>query len=818
MESTLRFTLYDYLGRPSARYLVSAADLDKPKPQPQTGHLVLVVDASGSMSWDITAVKGMVEKLLTLEEYRDADLLVSLLTYSSSGDLVSHFERVRVADIMQPGSRYVEEIRRIRTRGLTCISQGLRAAAALVRAGETTCITLHSDGWANDTSPGAERRALDTVVEEIRKLPGVFVNTIAYRASSDFKLLAYVANACSGVCFQTPSAKEVFDALHSASDLLVGSAAPTHDLALGDASYQTFVSVRGRKVLGAAGNLSVRGLSTADDAKVYRYRQVDEATYANSHDEVCGETATSDPILAFALGQIAEGNLTAAKYALVTLRDTQLIERHARALTNAQVADLTADLNKAIFRDLGIVSTGPYGLPNAKQMPVLGILSILADNASDVSVSLTALSREYVRRGVRRITGSRLEDGTVETPWVKTAFRGDPDWGQVSSFDLNRNNATVNMLVTRPIDLVRADDDQIIAEVAGIKLDGLKTYNNYTIVGDGILNVTALTIRIANKRLFRALVAAGVLPDGNFDPTEAHLVRLDSRPLVAYDAAFEPKAFAGVFGTLAGIKTVSSILAACLKERSDSFSDVQVAELKRHYLSPALYLNLPTTTEYTDLQQALSNGTVDTRISYKVDVGSRQILNLSEMHSANKFLDRMFTVTVAGEPQKKPSFGTYWDKPSYGRKTLSARTKIGPVDTLMTPIFEDFLNLAPNGSVAAVLDSAGVDLDVSAKFVRAMRGQMGAEDAVEVFSDVRRLLDDALEQTFRSRISPLVFYVGATGLMPEGLAGRALTAEQAKERYPDLGIGKDETDGLFYEVGQDTIITVYPKAEYYSTV
>ena len=55
----------------------------------------------------------------------------------------------------------------------------------------------------------------------------------------------------------------------------------------------------------------------------------------------------------------------------------------------------------------------------------------------------------------------------------------------------------------------------------------------------------------------------------------------------------------------------------------------QIAELKAHYLSSSLYFTSPTTTHYADLQTALSKGEVDTRLSYKIDVGNAEITALA---------------------------------------------------------------------------------------------------------------------------------------------------------------------------------------------
>lgn len=452
----------------------------------------------------------------------------------------------------------------------------------------------------------------------------------------------------------------------------------------------------------------------------------------------------------------------------------------------------------------------------ANQKSVLDVLGILSEYASDIEVDLVRLRDGYKRRGVKRIPGVRKEDGTVEKPRMKTAYRDNGDWAKVSSFDINRNNATCNMLVTRAINLVKADDDTVINEVAGIKLD-LKSYNNYTLVGDGTLNLGRLFVRIGNKRLFRALVAAQVLPDTDFDPKATYEIVFEGRPLIAYDASFEPTMFDGVFTRVARLKVLSSILTACMKEQSDQFTAEQIQALKDHYLSTSLYVNFPTTNEYADLQQALADGIIDTRLSYKVDFGTPTILNLGELYSANEFLGRRFTLSRNGAEEKKPKFDMRWDAGvTYGYKGITARTKLNACDDLMFPIFEDFLGMKATGQVEAILADAGLDADFAAKFLAAAHGKTSKDTAVEVFTDARRAVDRAIERTFRDKLCPFVFYVGATGLIPDEFNCRAMTAEQVKEKYPDLTIGKSEAEGTFYEVN-GTILCVYVKPEYFST-
>jgi hypothetical protein len=169
-----------------------------------------------------------------------------------------------------------------------------------------------------------------------------------------------------------------------------------------------------------------------------------------------------------------------------------------------------------------------------------------------------------------------------------------------------------------------------------------------------------------------------------------------------------------------------------------------------------------------------------------------------------------------GQQVEKPKFEDALDGTwTYRHKQLSAKTKVTKVDDLMKKLFDDFLGLKPNGSAAAVLEAVGAkDL---AKIVRE-RGkgkQPSRKTFVEALDDARKKLEARQEAVFRSKLTPLVFYIGATGLLPDEIDAKALTADQITAKYPELALSKDEKEGMFFEVG-DTILTVYAKTEYFS--
>jgi hypothetical protein len=209
-------------------------------------------------------------------------------------------------------------------------------------------------------------------------------------------------------------------------------------------------------------------------------------------------------------------------------------------------------------------------------------------------------------------------------------------------------------------------------------------------------------------------------------------------------------------------------------------------------------------------------------VSYKVDIGSREILNLSKLHSANKCLERFFTAETTDEngkvtTVKKPKMTLFWDETvNFDYKKLSARTKITPVDDLMKPIFEDFLGLGEGDALTTALKFIGAaDLldDVQAVVERTV----DQDTAIETLAELGAQADRLMNRIFRENISPLVFYIGSAGLVPDEFGVKAQTADDISEAYPDLKLSKAEKEGTFFDLPNGTIITVFIKSEYFST-
>lgn len=802
------FALRSFSGKPHSFFRVERDDLKSQAKtsQKNPSHHILVVDRSGSMYGDMDPLKVMIEKLLTLGEFNDPSLRVSLVSYSSQGDVTLHFKKATVSEVMAASSPHLKAIRALRATALTCISQGLKMAETLIDDSEVTCVTLHTDGFANDSSPSAESRAISAVVESFKKHPSVFVNTIAYRGYCDFTLLSGISNALSGVCIQAKDIRQVHDAIHGAMSLLVGSMSPAIEVPRGNAQYLTFVSKSSGKILGATDNLLVRGLAEKDDRVAYRYFEISEEQYLKSSED----PIPTEAVLAFARAQISEGRLNAAKYALVATKNEALLKAHAKALVSSDVAAFAAGVESEIFKPTSYTPSKDYGL-STKGPSVLSVLSILDKSAKSLSVNLPVLLAGYQRRGVKRIPGSREEGKTeVIQPLYESRRRSEGDgWVEVNGFELNRNTATVNMLLSQEIDIFPTGGKEKVASVAGISLDKLRSYNNYTIVSDGSLNVSQVLFRTSDKRCFRELKEAGAVT-GEYKPNEPFAIDFSEMPLVAYDAAFDAISPAEI-RKVAQLTVLSKILSGMTKGESASLTGDQVTELKKFYLTPALNFSPPTTTVYADLAEAIASGQVDSRLSYKIDLGYSALSSVSKLDSGNAYLQRRFTLSKAGKEIDKPTLLDLQGS-KIGLKTLSSRTKLDEVDTLSMPVYESLFNM----SAVEVLNDLASEAGFEADRLRAAVSGSDKEELVSIASEASKKVDQTIESFF-DRVRPLSFYIGATGLVPDNLGATALTADQFSTRFPDTKLSKKEKEeGTFFLLPNGLVITVYVENVHFS--
>ena len=807
-----KFKLYNFAGKPVSYWTAAEEKLNlataTTKNEPKVSHHIRIIDASGSMCCDLEALKQQLEKEMTLDEYKRSDLHVSLISYASDGDCKLHFEHAPITEIMKANSSMIKVLRSISTRGCTGISQSLRMALGLVRKGELTGISLHSDGYANDPSPSREYAAIDAICKELAQA-NVFVNTVAYRESSDFKFLSKIANAVSGKCVLARSVKEVYDAIYDTSTVLNKAAVPVTIYEPKGADFVVLVSPTAKRINGSSGDLKVTGLTQTDTGSVYRFKKVTEAEYGHPGSGI----QSGDAVYAFAAANLADGRINTAKYALVSTFNKALAEKHAKALTNAQLAAMTEDVQAVVFGTQAkpVNPSGPLDFSGTTS--VLKVLQTLDANREELEIDIEHLQSVYKRRGLKRVNGTRDANGNLVAPAFGTKLASESKWVPLGSFDINRNAASVNLTIARPCKLIKVADGAEITAVCGVKVDKLSTFNAYTIVGDGELNVPEIKIRckdFAANRFSKCSFDNAAIGAPELRCGAESVIDLSKLPIMDYGFDKDISGIGAAFDQIVQAQILSKILSAAGKEESSNLTKEQVEALKIHCLSKNLNLNFPTATEYTDPQKALADGTVDIRTSYRVDVGNNKLLGTSGLPSANAFLDRMYEQVEkgSGKVADKATFKSFFDRGVTYRFTgLSKKSKPAATDAILQPIFDDFLGIKSNGSVNAILKAAGSPDTLASLLKDGAKGVLRAMKAI----------DDYVNELYLANVVPLVFFVSATGLIPDQIKTPLLSADDVQSKYPDLKLDKDSKEGSFFEIDKNVIMAVYSENAYYST-
>jgi hypothetical protein len=281
--------------------------------------------------------------------------------------------------------------------------------------------------------------------------------------------------------------------------------------------------------------------------------------------------------------------------------------------------------------------------------------------------------------------------------------------------------------------------------------------------------------------------------DAKFDPKAVYSIDLSSLPACPFGQSFD---LPTVFAELRDLLIYRGLLVASLGGASGGaaleWTPEQLVELKEHDLSASLNYNPSTTNPYTDLNDAISAGEVDSYTSFNITIGDPTMVSVKALYSANEYLARRFTVIKDGEELKKPKFiDLRSGKVTIEVKALSARTKLNGIDALMMPVYEKFLL----GSGVDGLTVASSSEDIEAKVTE---------------------LEQAIEALYATKVRPVAFYIGASGLIPDGWDVEVLDAEALKTRFPDVDVEKKQAEGTFLVHGTN-IVGIFSEVSYFST-
>ena len=796
--NAFQFSVFGFDGKVREKYVVEERSLTTKVPKVSQKHHIVIVDRSGSMYRDMQSLKDSLKKVIALHEYHDENMLLSLLSYSSMGDLTTHFVAKPISKI-DPS-----EIDRLRATNLTCISQSLEAVRKIINKNHVTGITLHSDGFANDPSSFIEKKAIFDACEQLAK-ENVFVNTIAHSDYADFQLLSSVANKVSGRCVKVTGIKQLYDSVvETFAALKTGALAVSH-ITLDKDNYLIYLSPNEKKIIGSAVDFDLSGIDHANPGKVYGFRKIDNDSDSSN------PTQQADPVVyAFARAKLAEGNINMAKYVLSSTGDVGMFGKHWRASTGPALAEFAKDLEQVAFG-----TTKPVGLLGKPikiddNLTILKVLSVIDEHKSGISLSLPNFLAKYDRRGIKRIPGERDDNGNLIEPTLDVEYVGEKDRAAIRGLDVSMTSANVSLSVTQKCRLVKKADRTPIVKVAGIAVDDLQSFRNYTIVGDGELTIDEIPVYFSEVSAFKALTQLGVLycdssKASKFDFNKEYKIVLKDLPVTKISV--DSGKFDEILKKLFVAKIVSSFADAALKEESEKFTPEQVAELKKNYLSKNLNINFPTTTEYADLDEAIKNGKVDVRSAFKIQFGVDGILGFNSFRSANEFIERMYApenIVTSGSTSSSGCDCTYaLDKRiKWTDKKLSAKSKTTVADVFQKKVFDFILYGKSNGSEREIFNVLNEAKALSlAQIILKGISKADKDSLVKALSVAQKNLSKYVQELYMTNVFPVTFFIGTFGMAPDDWNALAMSADNLKQIWPEAKISKSEAEGVFYKTG-----------------
>lgn len=785
--NSFQFTVYDLTGTPKYSYAVEEKNLTTQVPKATQKHHIIIIDRSGSMYYSMPDLKESIKKTLALHEYHDDSMLVSLLSYSSCGDLTTHF-------VAKPISKIdMREIDNLRATSMTCISQSLVAVRNLINKNHVTGITLHSDGFANDPSSFSEKRAVFDACDQLAK-ENVFINTVAHSDYADFQLLSSVANKVSGRCVRATGIKQLYDSIVQTFDALKNGALAVSKVTLDGSEYAIYLSPDEKKIIGSSIDFDLSGVDSSKPGKIY--------TFTKNNKQNLPVCQNHPAIFAFARAKLAEGNINVAKYVLASTGDVALFNANWKASTVPDLAKMAASFEAIAFGEAKSVATmnGPVKIDDS--VTVVKVLQYLEKNKSGIVLSVDSFLKGYDRRGVKRIVGTRDENGNLVEPDLETEVIGEKNKAVITGLDVSTTSANISINTYQKVRLVRKTDKTPILSVAGISVESLQAFRSYTIVGDGELTVDVIPVFINDKKAFEEVSNLGVLYQNGtkaskFDfSTEYQIVLKD---LAITKVSVDAGNLQSIINDFFVAKIIASLSNAVVKEESDRFTAEQIEELKKHYLSKNLYLNFPTTNEYASLEDAINTGKIDVRNSFKIKFGTEGLLGFDSFRSANAFLERTY----------EPSFNGEYDcsdiltEKTWIEKKLSAKSKTSAADVVQKKVFDFVLGISKADCchVISLLEAAGA-LNLAKIIENGGIKSADKDQLVKAFSEANRAIEAYMQSTYMNNIFPVVFFIGSFGMAPDEWDAVAMTADALKQQWPEAKIGKAETEGTFFKTGE----------------
>lgn len=773
-----------FVRTPECIYHLEPVILVAPKLEPSVAHHILILDRSGSMYYTIEELKQQVEHVLAVNAATAGDVLTTLISFSSQGDVTTHWARVPARDVITGGSSYVTALRKIRATALTCISQALMQGLGQVQPGETTGLTLFTDGYANHPSPSTENARFDTFVEKAKAFPGLFVNCIGYREWCDWPRMTAISSALHGQTVKAKSMLDVLAVMQNTQTLLAsGSMSMVKVEAEVTALTTSLLAVNGTTgavLSSGTGAGKVELVIPAADITDWSVYTVSEL-FGGVRPPKKARKADPSQFAVLALVKLQEGDMNAAKRLVFASGNKTIWENYQAAFTASRLADLAAELTRWV-KGADDYAMGRNTEPKYSLFDLAEVINTVPERS--LALDGTRFFAQYKRRSVKRVMGKRLPDGQIEKPNSELVTDGAPIY--IRSADFNTSDASLQLGTIQSAHLVDVNG-KTLANVAHVSLHNLASFRSYTLLSSGEFNVDELPLQVLSPKAW-SMVKRFLIPSVAKKPFKAGMVvRINLQRFGLPSSAGEDEVNADslkvwVNSLYTGLARQKILSALRVKGATGDYSPEQIAALAEVHLTPALYHSPPTTTPYMDKDQAVQHGEIDFYTRYKVYFGSLDVRNPTEFRSGNALLQAYFTGTLNGEVLKKPTFGDLWAGAKFEPKTRKGE---------------------PNKADQLMLDAAETYLG----------GKITPEEVEDAYALMSRQVDTAYVMLRGS-----VFEIGCRGMLPSGFASEMVmySPEKFSETF-SVKLKKAEEEATFYVAQNGLIISIVPESCEYST-
>lgn len=802
-----KIALKNLNGEVTAHFAVSKVGVEVTQDASQLlqRHHLIIVDRSSSMSSYLRELQSLLLKLLTLEEYRDDQSLITMISFGGREDDFIHCERMTLREVMLSSSEILDQLIHVQTSTETSLYKAFSYALTAIREEETSQISLHSDGHSLKQELNKEPERLFKLVQKLQG-SSVKINTIAPAQRCDLSSLAELAEQGHGASIVASDLRQVYDAHFNTSQAMIKSVARHVRVPANNREGWILVAPQFSRTVCGEGPTELLDLDLDESAAVYLIEPLGYVGY----EALAVPTLKSDhkedllSLLALSRYFIFRREFNLAKYALLATKNQPFILKHIKAISGPQLTSLSQDLEDLLLRQ-DLEPEGHRMLQkNDRTSPsVQEVMELLNRYRGEVLLDQKRLNHKYPLIGLKRVIGERDEQGQLHVPSLSYHALHSEEHGVLESCEINQNNATIHLRMSEAV-ILRDAEGEDISELSGIELSNLRQFRSYCVVSDGVLHLNSLWMVIQSKSLFRDLCQWGLL-SGEYDPVTPVQLSLDQLPL----ARFSPPEVKvrGMFDKLAQARLLRSFLKAYLKGYSDRFTEEQLEALQAHYLTPKLHLNFPMTSAHSDLPHSIAQGEVGTKLTYHIDLGNHLFAGLDRLPSASAFFRANYRVVTSKGNVIPPELHRIHDGQVRARSGLKAT----PSRDLLKPLMDDLLMIEQTGMLRELF----VRLGISAHLIRSTfsvirTGYQRTEQNLRVLSQLLDAVEAGLDHIYQTQLTPLIYYLGTTGCFPDSMSVQVLYPEEARSRYQTLRLPESYRDGLIFDLGEGSILSVKP--------